>query len=523
MGPYNSRMPTVCAANPFVSQPRLKTVFCLSPWVAGCTSQVDPLSAAASTALALVAVASVAALSAALAQTRLRGRHRDELRQCRQQLRLDAQLRSAWTWQTASDHRVLSWLSPAHAPALACVLFESPDRLPLQTRLDSHQAFEKLRLDIQSASPGFRIWEVSGLPLHDDTGAFAGFTGTARPIEEEEERDRQADALVTLLAAQPLPTLVAWNSTEGLRVKHFNEAASALWPSLEGGHLLTQVMAQTPEAAMRAGQLLPGSAPTQVQGWRLQALPKPPHSTPHEYGVLLMRVAQDEVKATSGLQAESDTFSFTLSHDLRAPIRVVEGFTRIVKEDYGKQLDRVGNDHLDRVLGAATRMNLMIDALLTLARLSQQPLASQRVNLSQLAGFVADDLRRSAPERDAQIDIEPQLTAWGDPTLLRLVLENLLSNAWKYCGRCPQTRISFGMVQHGERPAFVVRDNGAGFDMRSADRLFGLFQRLHSASDFPGHGVGLASVRRIVQRHGGDIWAEAEPGVGAAFYFTLAA
>ena len=287
--------------------------------------------------------------------------------------------------------------------------------------------------------------------------------------------------------------------------------------------MLSHVMVQTPEAAAQASLVLPGSEAAQVQGWRLQALPAPAHARSSGLGVLLMRLPQEDAKASSGLQVEADTFSFTLSHDLRAPIRVVEGFTRIVKEDYGKLLDRVGNDHLDRVLGAATRMNLMIEALLTLARLSQQPLARQRVNLSQLASFVAEDLRRSAPERDAHIDVDPNLTAWGDPTLLRLVLENLLSNAWKYCGRCTQTRISLGLVQHGNRQAFVVRDNGAGFDMRSADRLFGLFQRLHSASDFPGHGVGLASVRRIVHRHGGDIWAEAEPGQGASFYFTLAA
>jgi light-regulated signal transduction histidine kinase (bacteriophytochrome) len=217
-----------------------------------------------------------------------------------------------------------------------------------------------------------------------------------------------------------------------------------------------------------------------------------------------------------------------VSHDLRAPIRVVEGFTRIVKEDYGQLLDRVGNDHLDRVLGAATRMNLMIDALLTLARLSTQPLAQQPVNLSQLAAYIMDDLKRGAPERQADIDIEPGLFAHGDPTLLRLVLENLLGNAWKYSGRCHRAQISLRNVPQETaqgRPgarSYVVRDNGAGFDMRSAERLFGLFQRLHSNSDFPGHGVGLASVRRIVKRHGGDIWAEAEVGRGAAFYFTLA-
>jgi signal transduction histidine kinase len=183
-----------------------------------------------------------------------------------------------------------------------------------------------------------------------------------------------------------------------------------------------------------------------------------------------------------------DSFSFTVSHDLRAPIRVVEGFTRIVKEDYGRQLDRVGNDHLDRVLGAAARMNQMIDALLTLAKLSQQPLARQPVNLSQLAGFVVDDLRRSAPNARPRSRSSPAC-AQGDPTLLRLVLENLLGNAWKYSARSLRAQISLRRVPHGPA-AFVVRDNGAGFDMRSADRLFGLFQRLHSASDFPGTGVG---------------------------------
>ena len=184
-------------------------------------------------------------------------------------------------------------------------------------------------------------------------------------------------------------------------------------------------------------------------------------------------------------------------------------------------LDRVANDHLDRVLGAAARMNLMIDALLTLARLSTQPLTRQPVNLSQLAAYVTEELRRAAPEREAEVEIEPDLTTQGDPTLLRLVLENLLGNAWKYSARCARTQITLQRQTQGARSVFVVRDNGAGFDIRSADRLFGVFQRLHSASEFAGHGVGLASVRRIVRRHGGELWAEAEPGRGASFFFTL--
>jgi len=224
---------------------------------------------------------------------------------------------------------------------------------------------------------------------------------------------------------------------------------------------------------------------------------------------------------SSELLSEQAAFSYTVTHDLRAPIRVVEGFARILKEDYGRVLDRIGNDHLDRVLAAAARMNSMIDALLTLANLSAQPLARQPVNLSQLAGFVVDDLKRAAPERQVEVEIAPGMVTDGDPTLLRLVLENLLGNAWKYSARQPQARLQFHCESQGGRQVFNIADNGAGFDMRNADRLFGVFQRLHSANDFPGTGVGLASVKRIVRRHGGDIWAESEPGRGARFHFTL--
>jgi light-regulated signal transduction histidine kinase (bacteriophytochrome) len=274
-----------------------------------------------------------------------------------------------------------------------------------------------------------------------------------------------------------------------------------------------QALDHLPAPLREAIEKLEDGAGGDCEGWRLQRF-----ATGSGAGLLLLKAPKAAVDEGA---SENASFSFTVSHDLRAPIRVVEGFTRILKEDYGRQLDRVGNDHLDRVLGAAARMNHMIDALLTLARLSQQPLAHQPVNLSQLAGFIVDDLRRAAPERAAEVEIEPGLETRGDPTLLRLVLENLLANAWKYTARCKKAHIVFGCTQHEGRRAYVVRDNGAGFDMRSADRLFGLFQRLHSANDFPGTGVGLASVKRIIQRHGGEVWADAEPGRGAAFHFTL--
>ena len=224
--------------------------------------------------------------------------------------------------------------------------------------------------------------------------------------------------------------------------------------------------------------------------------------------------------AAAGLDADHEAFSYTVSHDLRAPIRVVEGFTKIVKEDYARVLDRVGHDHLDRVLGAAARMTSMIDALLALSKLSSQPLARQPVDLSQLAAFIAEDLRCHAPEHAVTLNITPNMLVRGDPTLLRIVLENLLGNAWKYTAKRGAARISFERMASAT-DTFTIRDNGAGFDMRFADRLFGAFQRLHSTSEFPGHGVGLASVRRIVRRHGGEIWAEAEVDHGARFHFSL--
>ena len=218
--------------------------------------------------------------------------------------------------------------------------------------------------------------------------------------------------------------------------------------------------------------------------------------------------------------ADTKAYAYALSHDLRAPLRIVEGFAKILKEDYGGLLDRVGNGHLDRVLAAAERMNAMIDALLAMSRLAEQPLGAETVDLSRIAAEVAADLARHDPARVVRWSIEPGMVAVGDAALLRSVVENLLGNAWKYSSKRPEADIRF--ERHASvAGAFTVHDNGAGFDMRHAERLFGLFQRLHGASDFEGSGVGLASVRRIVRRHGGEVWAEGEPGRGASFHFSL--
>lgn len=213
----------------------------------------------------------------------------------------------------------------------------------------------------------------------------------------------------------------------------------------------------------------------------------------------------------------------SLSHDLRAPLRVIEGFARILKEDYGPDLDKRGNDHLDRILSAAQRMDSMIGVLLDLNRLGSLPLSRQAVDLSQMAGFILDDLRAASPQRLATVSVESGLLKYGDPTLLRRVLENLLGNAWKYTSHRPHTVIEVhGRTVADGRIAWCVKDNGAGFDMRMIGSLFAPFQRLHPASEFPGDGVGLATVKRIVQRHGGDVGAEGTPGAGASFWFTVA-
>jgi signal transduction histidine kinase len=348
--------------------------------------------------------------------------------------------------------------------------------------------------------------ELAGLPCHDDAGAYAGHLGVVRDVAADD--GASALALAALVAGLTAPVIVLARRPDepGWRVLQTNPAAGQRFGP--GALIAPEGLAAALPAGLQPA-LAAGAAEAEADGWQLRQVAA--------QGQTLCLVWQ----AAAEHGEEQASFSYTVSHDLRAPIRVVEGFTRIVKEDYGRALDRVANDHLDRVLGAAARMNQMIDAMLTLARLSTQPLARQPVNLTQLAGYVIDDLRRTSPEREASVDIEPAMQTQGDPTLLRLVLENLLGNAWKYSGRRAQARIEFGREQIDGRTVYVVRDNGAGFDMRSAERLFGLFQRLHSANDFPGTGVGLASVRRIVQRHGGEIWADGEPGRGAAFYFTL--
>ena len=219
---------------------------------------------------------------------------------------------------------------------------------------------------------------------------------------------------------------------------------------------------------------------------------------------------------------ELETFSYAVAHDLRAPLRSIDGFSQALLEDYAAALDTTGQDYLQRVRTATQRMRDMIDGLLTLSRNTRGELFYIQVDLSALAQTIAGDLQQTQPERQVEWIIADGLIAEGDARLLRMVLENLLGNAWKFSARHPHARIEFGgLPQDDGNPVYFVRDNGAGFDMAYVNKLFGTFQRLHSMSEFAGTGIGLATVQRIIHRHGGRVWAEAAVDHGATFYFTL--
>ena len=229
-------------------------------------------------------------------------------------------------------------------------------------------------------------------------------------------------------------------------------------------------------------------------------------------------------RRTAELQAanrELESFSYSVSHDLRAPLRSIDGFSRILLEDYGDRLDEEGADYLRRVGEAGRRMRQLIDDLLDLSRMTRQRIVRERVDLSAMAGSIAQNLRTGEPERRVEFVIASGLSAVGDAGLLRVVLENLLGNAWKFTSEKSGARIEFGAERGGGTPVYFVQDNGAGFDMTYADKLFGAFQRLHREDRFAGTGIGLATVQRIVHRHGGRVWAEGRTGQGATFYFTL--
>jgi light-regulated signal transduction histidine kinase (bacteriophytochrome) len=221
---------------------------------------------------------------------------------------------------------------------------------------------------------------------------------------------------------------------------------------------------------------------------------------------------------------ELEAFSYSVSHDLRAPLRSIDGFSQALLEDCLEQLDATGQDYLRRIRAATQRMGHLIDDLLTLSRVTRSDLNKESVDLSRLASRVCTHLQQLYPDRQVEFEIQPHLLAHGDSRLLQVVLDNLLNNAWKFTTGQPQARIELGANEQEDGTiVYFVQDNGVGFDMVFVDKLFKPFQRLHRMQEFPGNGIGLATVQRIIYRHGGQVWAEGNLNQGATFYFTLAA
>jgi light-regulated signal transduction histidine kinase (bacteriophytochrome) len=228
------------------------------------------------------------------------------------------------------------------------------------------------------------------------------------------------------------------------------------------------------------------------------------------------RTAQLEVA-----NQELEAFSYSVSHDLRGPLRSIDAFSRVLIEDYEDKLDEHGRVSVRRIHAACQRMGQLIDDILNLARVSRSQLRRRPVDLSRMAEAEAEALAKAEPERKIEFTIAPDVVVEGDTGLMQIMIENLFSNAVKFSRPRAVTRIEFGMTMHDGEPTYYVRDNGVGFDLSYAGKLFGAFQRLHTQAEFPGTGIGLATVQRIIHRHGGEIRAESRPDEGATFYFTL--
>lgn len=229
----------------------------------------------------------------------------------------------------------------------------------------------------------------------------------------------------------------------------------------------------------------------------------------------------DRTRDLVSANQELEAFSYSVSHDLRGPLDAIIGFSYVLMSGYASKLDANGQDSIKSIRTAARRMSELIDDLLNLSRVTTSAMNREKVDLSEFARSIMDDLCRTAPDRPLEFVAAPRAEAYADARLIKIVIDNLLRNAWKYTSHHERARIEFGQQNKNGRTVFFVKDDGSGFDPRSADRLFQPFQRLHTTAEFPGNGIGLATVRRIVQRHGGEVWAEAAVEKGATFYFTL--
>ena len=497
----------------------------------------------------------------------------EDLRESEARFRSLTEMSSDFYWESDAEHRLTARASADKQLSTVSVFrqgaqigerrwdipYLSPDEAGWQAHravLDAHLPFRNFELSRLGVDGTERHISVSGDPVFDASDAFKGYRGVGTDITERKRREETLERFRAAMDATA--DAVYLTDRASLRFIDVNAAACRMQNCTR-----EELLARGPErvlstsraeleraydAVIAAGE---ATAPVEMlrrrpredgsqvwvelerralrsaKGWTIVTVVRDiTERKQHEFELrrLNQELEQRVTERTRALETANDeleAFSYSVSHDLRAPLRAIHGFSRLLETQYASQLDDQGREMLGRVGAGAERMGLLIDDLLRLSRIARQTMRIEPVDLSALAREVADELQAAEPKRHVVWVIAAQVSAAGDPGLLRVVLQNLLGNAWKYSSRRDDARIEFGATVQGARPVYYVRDNGAGFDMTHAKQLFGPFQRLHSAEEFPGSGIGLATVARILHRHCGEVWAEARVGEGASFYFSL--
>lgn len=478
-----------------------------------------------------------------------------------------------WTWSTDAQGRLIEVSRAAFAPEIlnpmntvGRVLSQTPgldadygDCHRITEHLAQHQAVRgRLRLRRGGSTPLYL--ELTALPLPHADGSFSGHIGVCRDVGDQidlaqalADRDDQHRQLNDHLREVVFRIDTrgrwrslnqAWQTLSGIPVAQALGKRCLSWlnhderryllaqlePLLAGkrSNVLLELRLRRPaqedlwvELSMCASHAENGAVEGLYGSLSDITERKRAEAALYDINEELERRVRLRTAELEASNRELEAFSYSVSHDLRAPLRAIDGFSQIIREDYGQVLDEQAHGHLQRIRAASQRLSSLIDDLLELGRITRTPLQRTEVDLSLLARNILRDLQAREPLRKVSVDIGAHLMARTDTALAQVLLNNLLSNAWKFTARTDDARIEFDARMRSREVVFHVKDNGAGFDMAHSNKLFRPFQRLHGHENFGGSGIGLATVQRIVQRHGGRIWAEGRPGHGACFYFTL--